>query len=141
MDEFSVTISLVTRDKKVFIYAYIYIYIHTYMHIYLYIYIYIYICVYKKDKEVLESIEELSMVVEDQQDGTYIVTYAYPQEGLYEVDIKFLGKHTYIYVSICIYRHMHILIQLYIAICIRKYFTDLSTIDYICTCIYRDFPG
>jgi hypothetical protein len=42
--------------------------------------------------KVLELLEEVVVNIEDQQDGSYAVTYAYPEAGLYDLDIKFLGN-------------------------------------------------
>jgi len=46
--------------------------------------------VLKKEREVMEKVD-LSIAVADQDDGTYAVTFIYPEKGLYEVSIVFNG--------------------------------------------------
>ena len=45
----------------------------------------------KKDKEILEPIEDIKFEIIDQRDGTYVVNFAYPAAGAYELSIEFKG--------------------------------------------------
>eukprot|EP01035_Chromulina_nebulosa_P018310 gene18310-23996_t len=58
MDEFTVTVSTVTK---------------------------------RKDKEIIETVENVAVNIVDQNDGTYIVTFQYPNEGLFDVSVVFNG--------------------------------------------------
>lgn len=59
MDEFSVTISKVSRNEK-------------------------------KDCDIIEKVD-VPITILDQNNGTYLVVFEYPEEGHYEVDISFAG--------------------------------------------------
>jgi len=45
----------------------------------------------KKDKETVEPIEGFEAKILDADDGTYVVSYVYPEKGVYEVSVKFEG--------------------------------------------------
>jgi len=47
--------------------------------------------VMKKDKLTPEPIEDLPLDIKDGLDGTYVVSFAYPEGGKFEVSVKFLG--------------------------------------------------
>ena len=45
----------------------------------------------KKDKEVPEPIEDFRYNIVDQTDGTYLVSFTYPSQGLYSLSVNFNG--------------------------------------------------
>jgi dynein heavy chain len=45
----------------------------------------------KKDKELIEPLEDVKIDIIDQRDGTYVVNFAYPAAGTYELAIEFKG--------------------------------------------------
>jgi hypothetical protein len=45
----------------------------------------------KKDREVVENLDDFVINIKDQDDGTYLVTLIYPEGGLYQVSILFNG--------------------------------------------------
>lgn len=45
----------------------------------------------KKDKEVVEPVEDAKFEVVDQEDGTYLVNFVYPTGGLFELTVVFKG--------------------------------------------------
>jgi dynein heavy chain len=45
----------------------------------------------KKDKELLEPVEDMSYNIVDKEDGTYTVANVYPAGGVYEVSVVFNG--------------------------------------------------
>jgi dynein heavy chain, axonemal len=44
-----------------------------------------------RDKEIIEPLEDLDITITDQDDGTYVVNYTYPSQGLYDLSISFDG--------------------------------------------------
>ncbi|RYG69829.1 hypothetical protein EON64_01745 [archaeon] len=47
--------------------------------------------VMKKDKEALEPVEGVAFDLADHHDGTYLVSFAFPSAGLYELSVYFKG--------------------------------------------------
>lgn len=47
--------------------------------------------VMKKDKEAVELIEDIKIDIVDQKDGSYLVSFTYPEKGVYELAVNFKG--------------------------------------------------